>query len=84
MIHTISELLKEVSEFKSEFFDEQIYYRGQKNGTKAGWMLLPTFYREKSNMLVYHFIQIRKKNLIQYINLLRKITTTLKTLNLMT
>ena len=34
MIHTISELLKEVSEFKSEFFDEQIYYRGQKNGTK--------------------------------------------------
>ena len=47
MIHTISELLKEVSEFKSEFFDEQIYYRGQKNGTKAGWMLLPTFYREK-------------------------------------
>lgn len=35
MIHTISELLKEVSEFKSEFFDEQIYYRGQKKWNKS-------------------------------------------------
>lgn len=46
-IRTISELLKEIIEFKSEVPNEQIYYRGQKNGTKAGWMLLPTFYREK-------------------------------------
>lgn len=46
-IHTISELLKEIIEFKSVVPNEQIYYRGQKNGTKAGWMLLPTFYRER-------------------------------------
>lgn len=46
-IHTISELLKEIIEFKSVVPNEQIYYRGQKNGTKAGWKLLPTFYRER-------------------------------------
>lgn len=46
-IHTISELLKEIIEFKSIVSNEQIYYRGQNNGTKAGWMLLPTFYRER-------------------------------------
>lgn len=46
-IHTISELLKEIIEFKSIFSNEQIYYRGQKNGTKAGWTLLPAFYRER-------------------------------------
>lgn len=46
-IHTISELLKEIIEFKSIVPNEQIYYRGQKNGTKAGWTLLPSFYRER-------------------------------------
>ena len=46
-IHTISELLKEISEFKTIVSNEQIYYRGQKNGINAGWKLLPTFYREK-------------------------------------
>lgn len=46
-IHTISELLKEIIEFKSVVPDEQIYYRGQGNGTKAGWKLLPSFYRER-------------------------------------
>ena len=51
---------------------------------KPGGCFCQRFIVKKSNMLVYHFIQIRKKNLIQYINLLRKITTTLKTLNLMT
>ena len=63
MIHTISELLKEVSEFKSEFFDEQIYYRGQKNGTKAGWMLLPTFYREKKQYASVPFYSDKKEEL---------------------
>ena len=63
MIHTISELLKEVSEFKSEFFDEQIYYRGQKNGTKAGWMLLPTFYREKKQYDSVPFYSDKKEEL---------------------
>ena len=63
MIHTISELLKEVSEFKSEFFDEQIYYRGQKNGTKAGWMLLPTFYREKKQYTIVPFYSDKKEEL---------------------
>ncbi|MCU0080461.1 FRG domain-containing protein [Extibacter muris] len=48
-IHTISELLKEIIEFKSVVSNEQIYYRGQKNGKRAGWTLLPTFYRERKD-----------------------------------
>lgn len=63
MIHTISELLKEISEFESEILDEQIYYRGQKNGTKAGWTLLPTFYREKNKFKDVPFYTDKKEEI---------------------
>ena len=63
MIHTISELLKEVSEFRSEFLDEQIYCRGQKNGTNAGWILLPTFYREKKKYKNVPFYTDKKEEI---------------------
>ena len=63
MIHTISELLKEVSEFKFEILGDQIYYRGQRNGTKAGWMLLPTFYREKEKYKDVPFYTNKKEEI---------------------
>lgn len=47
VVSTISDLLKNIIEFKSIFSEKQIYYRGQKNGLNEGWDLLPTFYREK-------------------------------------
>ena len=46
-VGTISDLLKIILEFKSFFSAQQIYYRGQKNGRKEGWDLLPSFYRER-------------------------------------
>lgn len=46
-VGTISDLLKTILEFKSFFSAQQIYYRGQKNGRKEGWDLLPSFYRER-------------------------------------
>ena len=46
-VGTISDLFKIILEFKSFFSAQQIYYRGQKNGRKEGWDLLPSFYRER-------------------------------------
>lgn len=46
-IHTISEFLEEISDFKSIISHDKIYFRGQNNGFEQGWKLLPTFYREK-------------------------------------
>lgn len=49
-IHTISELLEEIIEFKSVVPNEQIYYRGQNNGTNAGYLInneLEKFYNEE-------------------------------------
>lgn len=46
-ICTISDFLKEILRFKSIIPSENIYYRGQINGIKQGWELLPSYYRDK-------------------------------------
>ena len=69
-IHTISELLKKIVEFKSIVSNDQIYYRGQKNGISAGWELLPSFYRERKeypNILFYYDKQEELNTIYKFI-----------------
>ena len=62
-IHTISELLKQIVEFKSIVSNDQIYYRGQKNGINEGWDLLPSFYRERKVYPNISFYSDKKEEL---------------------
>lgn len=82
-IHTISELLKEISEFKTIVSNEQIYYRGQKNGINAGWKLLPTFYREKRSYPNIPFYFDKQEELNTIYKFIEKILIILKILHLM-
>ena len=82
-IHTISELLKQIVEFKSIVSNDQIYYRGQKNGTNEGWDLLPSFYRERKVYPNISFYSDKKEELNTIYKFIEKIMIILKILHLM-
>lgn len=63
VICTISDFLKEILEFKSVISNDNIYYRGQNNGFRQGWELLPTFYREQRQYPDIPFYMNKKEEL---------------------
>ena len=46
-ITSISSYIEIIEEITEETTLDQIYFRGQLNGSKQGWKLIPTFYRNK-------------------------------------
>lgn len=62
-ILTISDFLKEILEFKSIISSYNIYYRGQNNGFRQGWGLLPTFYRERKQHPEISFYTDKKEEI---------------------
>lgn len=46
-ITSVSNFIEIIEQFQSKNLLGQIYYRGQHNGFKQNWKLIPSFYRKK-------------------------------------
>ena len=46
-ITSVSNFIEIIEQFQSKNLLGQIYYRGQHNGLKQNWKLIPSFYRKK-------------------------------------